>query len=410
MSTSPGSLAPLRHRNFRWYFTASTVNLVGTTMSGVALAFAVLSISSSPRALGFVLAASTAPTVLFLLFGGVVADRLPLTLVLRVGMLLTGLTQGASALLVITGTAQIWMLVCLEALNGTVLALTFPALASIMPQLVPRDLLQQANVLQSMSRGALRVIGPTLSAVIVVGAGPGWALGVDAVTWLAASAILLLVRLPPRPPREDRASTLDELREGWDYFRSTTWLWVVVLGFGCLNAIQSGAWFTLGPGRAKATIGEQGWGLVLSAESIGLLAITVVMLKRRLERPLWSGMIGISLLGVPIFVLGLQPHLGLMLVVTFLAGAGTELFSLGWTLSMQEHVPEDMLSRAYSYDALGSFVAIPVGQLAFGPLGVAFGSAGVLMASGASYVVICLLVLLSRSVRDLRRVPVPTAG
>jgi MFS family permease len=410
MADLSGSWEPLRHRNFRWYFVASTVNMVGSTMSGVALAFAVLSISDSPKALGYVLAASTIPTVLFLLFGGVLAERIPLTLVLRIGMLVTGLSQLAAATLVVTGVAQIWMLILLEALNGTTLALTFPALASIMPRLVPRELLQQANVLQSISRGTLRVLGPTISAVLVVGVGPGWALGVDAVTWLAASAILLLVTVPPPAPKEGEASTISELREGWTYFRSTTWLWVVVLAFTVINAIQAGAWSTLGPSRAKGTIGEQGWGYLLSAESIGLLAMTAVMLRRRLERPLFWGMLGISVMSVPIFVLGASPHLVILLVVGFAAGAGTEVFSLGWTLAMQEHVPEQMLSRAYSYDMLGSFVAIPVGELAFGPLGLGFGYRDVLMVSGVVYLAVCLLTLVSRSVRDLRRVPVPTGG
>ena len=405
MAELSGPLSPLGHPNFRWYFVASTVNTAGSTMAGVALAFAVLSISDSATALGVVLAASTVPTVLFLLVGGVIADRLPLTVVLRLGMLVTGATQGAVAVLVLTGVARVWMLVCLEAVNGMVLALTFPALASIMPQLVPRDLLQQANVLQSMSRGALRVLGPTISALVVVGAGAGWALAVDAATWLAAAVILLLVRLPPRKPRGEAVSTLGDLRAGWDYVRSTTWLWVVVLAFGLLNAIQSGAWSTLGPARAKETIGAAGWGYLLSAESIGLLAMTLVMMRRRLRRPLRSGMLGIAWLGVPMAVLGWEPHLLPLVVVTFVAGAGTEVFSLGWSLAMQENVPEDMLSRAYSYDALGSFVAIPVGQLVFGPLGAALGYGGVMVASGAAYVVICLLTLCSRSVRDLRRAP-----
>jgi MFS family permease len=401
-----GSLAPLRHANFRWYYIASTVNTAGSSMAGVALAFAVLSIDSSPSALGYVLAANTIPMVLFLLFGGVIADRLPLTLVLRFGMLVVGGSQAAAAILVISGAAELWMLIVLEVVNGTVLAMAFPALASIMPQLVPRELLQQANALQSFSRGALRIIGPTISALLVVGVGPGWALGADAATWLAASAILVLVRLPPRPPREERTSTLGELREGWTYFRGTTWLWAVVLGFGFLNAIHTGAWFTLGPARAKATIGEQGWGFVLSAESIGLIVTTLVLLRRQLRMPLRSGMLGITLLGLPIFVLGWSPHLLPLIVCAFVAGAGTEVFSMGWNLAMQENVPENMLSRAYSYDALGSFVAMPLGQLAFGPLGAAFGARGVLMVSGAAYGVICLLVLGSRSVRGLRRVEV----
>ena len=402
-----GSMAPLAHSNFRWYFLASTVNTAGGTMAGVALAFAVLSIDNSASALGVVLAASTIPMILFMLFGGVIADRLPLTLVLRVGMVAAGVTQAVAAGLVITGTAQIWMLIVLEAANGTVMAMTFPAFTSIMPRLVPQELLQQANALQSLSRGALRILGPTLSALLVVGAGPGWALATDAATWLLAGVILGLVRLPRKEPSDDPVSMVGDLRDGWTYFWSTTWLWVVVLGFGVLNAIHTGAWFTIGPARAKATIGEEGWGYVLSAESIGLIATTLVMLRRPLKAPLRSGMLGIALLGLPLFVLGWSPHVALLAVCAFVAGAGTEVFSIGWNLTMQENVPQHMLSRAYSYDALGSFVAMPLGQLAFGPLGNHFGERDVLVVSGVAYFLLCLLVLSSRSVRDMRRIANP---
>jgi hypothetical protein len=146
---------------------------------------------------------------------------------------------------------------------------------------------------------------------------------------------------------------------------------------------------------------------VLSAEAAGLLLTTVVLLRVRLERPLLLGMLGIATLGLPILMLGVRPELVLMIIAMFVAGAGTEVFSIGWNLAMQENIDEQMLSRAYSYDALGAFVAIPVGQLAFGPLASAFGHRDVLVSSGIAYFAICLLTLSSRSVRNLPRRDAP---
>ena len=80
-------------------------------------------------------------------------------------------------------------------------------------------------------------------------------------------------------------------------------------------------------------------------------------------------------MGVPVICSGVEPHLVALMVAAFVAGAGIEVFGIGWNLAMQENIDDDMLSRAYSYDALGSFVAMPVGQLVYGPLGEAFGSA-----------------------------------
>ncbi|HET8961532.1 MFS transporter [Nocardioides sp.] len=405
MAGDTGALAPLRERNFRWFFVSSLINMAGSTMAPVALAFAVLEVSDSPKALGAVLAANSIPLVLFMLFGGVIADRLPRVLILRTGGLVLALTQGLAAGLIITDRAELWMLIVLEALNGVTLALVFPAFAAIMPQLVPRNMLQSANVLQSMSRGALRVVGPSIAALLVVTIGPGWALAVDALTWLVAALLLLRVVLPAPVRDGSSQSTFAELREGWSLFAGTTWLWVIVLAFGVLNMIHSGAFNTLGPVIAKDTIGAQGWGYIVSAESFGLLAMTGVMLRRRLERPLFFGMLGIATAGFPIVMLGADPELVPLVVLAFVAGAGIELFSLGWTLAMQEHVEERMLSRAYSYDALGSFVAMPIGQLAYGPLALAFGYRDVLIVSGIAYTAICLLTLVSASVRNLQRTP-----
>jgi hypothetical protein len=247
------------------------------------------------------------------------------------------------------------------------------------------------------------VLGPTLGGILVVTIGAGWAVAVDGITYLVAAALLLLVRIPPPPPRADQVSMFHELREGWRYFRATTWLWVVVLAFGVLNALHS-AFNTLGPVLAvRTSIGEAGWGLVLSSGAAGLLVTTVVMLRFTLRRPLLWGMLGCTLYGVPMAVLGVHPHVVAGMMAVFVGGAGIEVFSLGWSLAMQEHVPDDMLSRAYSYDALGSFVAIPVGQLAVGPIGAAVGVRETLLVCGILYVVICLATLGSRSVRDLQR-------
>jgi MFS family permease len=400
------ALAPLRERSFRYFFASRTVNLAGSLMAPIALAFAVLAIEDSASALGQVLAARSIPMVVFLLLGGVIADRVDRRLVIQVSNAISALSQGLAAFLVITGQAELWHLVVIEAVNGTSSAASFPAMQGMIPQLVPRDQLQSANVLLSMARGSLMVLGPTVAALLVVAVGPGWALAVDAATWLVAAVLLLPVRLPRRTTSPS-AGVLHDLVEGWTLFRSTTWLWVVVLGFGVLNAIHAGAWFTLGPAVALDTIGVAGWGYVVSAESVGLLVATAVLLRVSIRYPLRAGMLGCLVFAAPLLLLGVEPRVVPLIVAMLLAGAGMEVFGLGWNLAMQEQVPEEMLSRAYSYDALGSFVAIPVGQLVYGSLGEWFGLEPVLVVSGLAYAAVCLLVLASPAVRNLERAPEP---
>lgn len=349
------SLAPMREANFRWYFWARAVNLAGSTMGSVALAFAVLEVSDSPSALGTVLAAHSIPLVVFLLAGGVIADRFGRTLVIQTCNVAAGLSQLAIAFLVLSGEAELWQLIALTAVNGVAAAVSFPALASVLPQLVPRDQLQSANVLTSMVRSVLTIVGPSVAGILVVTLGAGWALAIDGVTYLASAMLLLEVVLPAPARRAEGTSTITELREGWTFFRQTTWLWVVVLAFCALCALHQGGFFTLGPVLAKGSaIGEQGWGLILSAEAAGLLVTSLVLLRLRLERPLLWGMLGTALYGLPMI-------------------------------------------------ALGSMAAVPLGQLAAGPLADAFGIRPVILVAGIAVVAVALATLVSAPVRTLQR-------
>jgi MFS family permease len=395
----------LRDRRFAWYFAARTVSTAGSAMAPVALAFAVLHLTDSAGALAQVLTARTAAMVLFLLVGGVVADRMSRTTVLQLAHALTAVTQGAAAVLVITGQADLWMLTGIEALNGAASAFTFPAMAGIVPLIVDRARLQPANALLAFSRSGLTVIGPAAAGLLVVTVGPGWALAFDAATYLLAILCLWRVRLPRRDPAliRQRTSMLAELRDGWSEFASRTWLWVVVVVFGVLNAIQFGALGVLGPlvsSRVPA-LGADGWGLALSAEAVGTVVATVVMLRISVRYPLRVGMLSVAAIAVPVAMLGLSPSTWPLVLAMFVAGSGTELFGVGWSTAMQEHIPEAVLSRVSSYDALGSFVAMPLGSLLFGLLAGWFDPEPVLVVSSIVYAVLAVGTLLSPSVRNL---------
>ena len=131
--------------------------------------------------------------------------------------------------------------------------------------------------------------------------------------------------------------------------------------------------------------------------------MTTVMMKWRVHYPLRAGMIGIAALALPMLMLGIKPATVPLVALAFVAGCGTEVFSIGWSASLQEHIPNHLLSRVSSYDALGSFVAIPLGELLFGPLAGVFPVRDILVWSGVIYIAIVLATLASRSVRDLER-------
>jgi MFS family permease len=127
------------------------------------------------------------------------------------------------------------------------------------------------------------------------------------------------------------------------------------------------------------------------------------MMRWRLARPLVAGMLGVCTVAFPMLALGVHPQVVVLMGLMFVAGAGEEVFSIGWQTALHEHVPNEVLSRVSSYDALGSWVAIPIGQLTFGPLAHAFDPQDVLIASAVLYIAVALSTLLSSSVRSLER-------
>lgn len=398
------SLQPLSRPAFRAYLFARTVNFLGNSMAPVAVAFAVLHLGGSAADLGIVLAARSVPLVVFTLYGGVVADRLGRDRVLVVACAASGLVQGLAAYLLIGDLATVVLLGVVETVHGTVSAFTMPAMQGIVPLVVGRDQLQHANALAAIGRNGAVMIGPAVGGILVASVGAGWALAADALCFALAGVLFARLRLP-RSAVLGGTSMLTELKDGWAEFVARTWVWVIVLGFGLLNAVYACAWMTLGPVVAEDTIGADGWGFVLTGQAVGLMVGTVLLLRVRVRYPLRLGMLGVSALAVPMIVLGVAPELGLLIVAACIAGIGMDLFGITWDTALQQHVPVDRLSRVSAYDVLGSIVAVPVGQVAAGPLVAVFELRAVLIGCAAVYLAVSIAVLVVPSVWRLRSGP-----
>jgi MFS family permease len=408
------ALAPLRHRPFRFLLAGRTVSALGSAFAPIALAFAVLDLTGSVTDLGLVVGARTVVNVAFLLFGGVLADRLPKHLLMVGSSLAAAVTQGAVAALVLTHSATVPILIVLSALNGLVSALALPASASILPQTVPAGIRQQANALNRLSSNAAAVIGAPVAGVVVAAVGPGWGIAVDASTFVLAGLAFALLRFPAAETptaKADRPHILQDLRTGWSEFRTRTWLWVVVAAFGLINAAWGGSLFVLGPVVADDTIGRKAWGVVLAAQTAGMILGALVAMRLRLRRLLYFGVFSCLFMALPVLVLGVHPDLWLLIVSAFVAGLMLEQFGVAWETTMQEHIPADKLARVYSYDMVGSFVAIPVGEMAIGPIAQSAGLEPTLVGAAVIVTVAVLGMLSSRDVRTLRHeLPEPAPG
>lgn len=373
-------------------------------MAPVALAFAVLDASKSPNALGIVLAANLVPHLLLLMVGGATADRFARRTVLVAANLGSALTQGAVAAILLTGSYSLPLIAGLEFGNGVVAAFTTPALRGVVPELVDGHQLQKANALLGSTRNATKIIGPAVAGVLVAAVGSGPAIAFDAATYAMAALCLLRLGGSSRPTElVVRTALLRDIRQGWSYFRSVRWLWPVSLAFFVVNLVQTGPWQILGPDIVSRGGGPRAWGLALSARAVGLLLISVLMYRLVVRYYLRLTLVAGLVAAVPLLGLGIGLHTPHLIVAAIIGGIGSAASAISWDTALQEHVPRDKLSRVASIDDLLSYAAIPVGQIAVGPLATVFGSRTVCLVSALVWMTATVVPLLNRSVRGLQR-------
>ncbi|MGP8298296.1 MFS transporter [Streptomyces inhibens] len=391
----------LTQTDFRWFFAGQLVTMLGSSMAPVALTFAVLDAAGGAGDLGIVLAARMVPLLVFLLVGGATADWFPRRTVLVAANLGSALTQGCVAGLLLTGHYALLPVAVLEFLNGTLAAFTTPALRGVVPQLVERDRLRQANALLGAVRNGTKILGPGLSGVLVVMAGSGPAIVLDSLTYLLAA--LFLSRLPPtgRAATHRAAPLLTAIHEGWSGFRRIRWVWIGALAFCVINLVQTGTWQILGPALTRRLSGEATWGFVLSVRGIGLLAMTVLMYRLVARHLLRLGQLMSALGALPLLALGAHLNAPWLIASAFIAGLGFAASGIAWDTSLQEHVPAHVLSRVSSCNDLLSYLAIPIGQLSVGPLARTFGPFQVTLTAGLVSTLAAVLPLASAGVRRL---------
>jgi MFS family permease len=391
---------PLASRNFRLLVGCDVTSMLGTAMASVAVPFAVLHSGGSASDVGFVAAAGLVPTVVFLLFGGVLADRLPRQRVMVVANIGQGLAQGAFGLLVLSGNARLWEMMALTAARGCAFGFYMPAAQGLLPQTVSAEQLASANGVRRLSLNGAQIAGALVGGVVVGAVGPGWGLIADAASYGVAGALRGGMRFGPLSP-VTRSGILPELREGWRTFASRTWLWSIVCQAGIVNAVFVGGFTVLGPVVADQHLdGARSWGLILAAQSIGAVTGAALTLRYRPVRLLRAASIALPLIALPLFALAVPLNVGLIAAAALLAGVGSEVFEVNWITALQEQIPPELLSRVSAYDALGSYALGPVGTIVAGPLALAVGAAVVLSTGGGVIIATALVVL---SVKDVRR-------
>jgi MFS family permease len=394
---------PLRHSPFRWLVTANTINLLGNGIAPVALAFAVLDLGGSATDLGIVVGLYALADVGAVLFGGVLGDRLPRTVMLQGTAAAAAVVQGVVALSLIGGWSSIPFLAGLGMLNGSLSALGNPSSSAITRQTVPTPLLQQAISWRRISQNVAQIIGSGVAGLLVVVVGSGWALAFDALTFALAAWCFTRLSVPPLAGPAVRESLWQDVGAGFREVMRHTWLWLLILQALLYHLFYGGAQSVLGPIVVGDSLGRPAWGWALSAMMLGFVVGGLVTLRWRPRHALFAGTCFLALTAAFPLAMAWSDSLVVVLVGAWLHGFGLEIFSVGWDLSIQEQVEPDKLARVYSFDMIGSFIARPIGLAVTGPIATLVGYRAWLTVVGAVIVGSVLIALTSGDVRRLER-------
>jgi MFS family permease len=404
------SLAALGEPEFRKLFLGQAISIVGVMFTVVALPFAVLEIGGSATDIGLVEAAYIIPLTVFILFGGVWADRLPRQKMMLAADFGRTALQLTAATLLLVGVAQVWHLVLLQIGMGFCEAFFRPSYTGLVPEVVSGPRLQQANALQGLVTSGAITLGASTAGLLVAAVGPGWAVGIDGLSYVVSAWFLLRLRpeafLGPSAPAAGAAemsgdrSLRRDLVAGWREFTSHTWLWVMVAGGSVFLFAVDGPIQVLGPIVARdAYDGARTWGLTSAAMGIGQIAGGLLSLRWRPRRPLFVIAAGMGLAAFPVAFLALETPVWMLYASLAAMGVEWGLFDPFWVTCMQREVAPEMISRVSSYDYLGSLAFYPAGLALAGPLADAFGVSAVLW--GGAVVALAVAAGLV-SVRDVR--------
>lgn len=398
LSTPPALAVPA----YRWYWSSQLVSGIGTWAQTVAQAWLVLQLTgNSAIALGVITTLQFLPLMVFPLFSGVIADRLPrrkVLIVTQVGAMSQAVILSA---LVWTGHVQYWEVGVLALGLGLTNAFGQPAQAALVPEIVGRDLVGNAVAVNSIQFNVARLLGGGIGGLLVTVFGVAATLMLNAASFLPAIAVLLLIRpAHARPPREREGADLaagpqrmtSEVSAGLRYSLGNRPIRRVLALFGVVGLLGFN-WSVLTPLLASQLgVGSTGFGTMQAALGAGSLVAGLLLMRTRVatERRF---LVGAVLMGSAIFVLGLSPWFGLSVGLMFLGGLGGVTASVTSNTRLQLLAVDAYRGRVMSLFSLLIGGTSPIGALLMGAIAQAAGIQAAAMVFGTCLVLGLVLIL-----------------
>ncbi|MEW5957651.1 MAG: MFS transporter [Chloroflexota bacterium] len=369
------ALAAFKHRNYRLWFAGQLISLVGTWMQATALGYLVFELTHSPVYLGYVGFASGVPAWLFMLYGGVVADRMSRRTLLVLTQTVMMILAFILAALTFTGLIQPWHIVLLSLGLGVANAFDAPARQSFVVEMVGLEDLANAIALNSSMFNLATTTGPAVAGITYAVVGPAWCFTINGLTFIAVIIALLWMQLSPPPARLRSTAVLDDLKEGLRYVASNTVIRTLI-GTAAVMSFIGMAYVTLMPAWAVKILGgdavTNGW--LQSARGLG--AFLGAAMIASLGRFNFKGkLLTLGTFTFPCLLLIFAQVRWLPLSLLALVGIGWGfmiVFNMANTL-LQTVVSNELRGRVVSVYTLNFFGFMPLGALLAGALAASFG-------------------------------------
>jgi MFS family permease len=358
--------APLRYPQFRSLWVATILSATGGFIQSVAGSWLMFELTDSSTWVGLMVASGFLPLLLFSIVSGVLADMFNRATLMRIAQAIMAASALAMAYLTHAGLMTPGLLLALGFVLGTGGALNLPAWQSLMPELVPRDLLASAVALQAAAFNAARAVGPAIGGAVVAAYGAALGFGINAVSYLAVVAVLFYIAPSLQPRVRQDTSVVSAAFTGIRFARFTP-PFRNLLGLVSLFAITSAVVQAILPVHTSFLGGSAGtFGILLGAMGAGALAGAVLRPRLFARATVNTVPYTMGLFGVVGIGLGVAPNLWVAGVAMFIGGIFWLLTMSTLNATAQLMAPEWIRGRAMSLYMLAWAGTIPLGSILAG--------------------------------------------
>ncbi|PYS51686.1 MAG: MFS transporter [Acidobacteria bacterium] len=398
-------LRALSHRNYKLFFSGQSISLIGTWMTRIATSWLVYRLTGSALLLGVVGFSGQIPSFLLAPFAGVLVDRWSRHRLLVATQVLSLLQSLALAVLTLTGIIKIWHVIVLSIFQGLINAFDMPARQAFVVEMVERrEDLANAIALNSSMVNAARLLGPSIGGVIIAAVGEGWCFMIDAISYVAVIASLLLMKITPRVTERIReAKMLRQLNEGWKYASRFAPIRNILLLLALVSLVGM-PYTVLMPVFANDILkgGPSTLGLLMAASGVGALAGALLLAARRSVLGLGKFIpLTAAAFGAGLIAFSFSRVLWLSLVLMIVTGLGFMVQMAASNTVLQTIVEEDKRGRVMSFYTMAFMGTAPFGSLLAGSVAERIGAPYTLLFGGLG----CILgaVWFATSLPALRR-------